>query len=798
MLEFFRKYQRYFFIVIAVVIVISFSFFGTHSTIGAPQKAEDHCIGHGVDGSKLMKRELDHMVRLISSDRSDLALSEKGVMPNFFNDGVIRKDLLGTGIGTLLVNAYFDLLKEDLSERMEHHKNYVPYKHPTAPFIGVESLWGQVLPMQKKHLETFLHQTPEMNEGAFGLLVNLYLGESAFPPNVLREYLMYQQKHFSWIEPDPALERVNLNVFNARSLEEWFGPSFLELSGQFIINAALIAKERGYKVSFEEARVDLVRNGYDAMKTHLRRSKVSEDELSEFWHRQLFSLGMSEKEAVLTWQKVMLFRRLFDDVGGAVFVDPDIYETFYGFASKEANIDLYRLPKELDMKDFSSLMKLELYLDTVAKNRKEGLMLPESFATPNEVAKSCPELVEQRFLVEVARVEKDEIALDVSIKKMWEWQLEKENFELLSKEFPELQLKNANDSDGYFAALESLNQETRAKLDRFSRGKIVESHPEWIQDALSEKQLSTLELSISPNGKNTLFDDLDSGKELLNLLSSAALKEELESDSKAADAKRALEVFTNNHESYFRFHVIDRDLTKTILTFKEANERGALDTLLEKHLKSAYPNVRTKNPAVFKTEDNEWKDLQDVKMEVGRVLYEKTLKNIEKEASYLGAALSDERFENLDGFYPRHRLISHMRKAEKDVRREGESSKFLKQDPLPSPLGKLPQSPDLKAQWGLVKESLNYKNHEKSPWFTPEVFSMVEKSWSEVKLRSAGSLSFFQLQEKTVPSGNFASEIKKGKEILSKEAEQHLMTDVIKRLQETQAIKLTHVDAERS
>ena len=75
---------------------------------------------------------------------------------------------------------------------------------------------------------------------------------------------------------------------------------------------------------------------------------------------------------------------------------------------------------------------------------------------------------------------------------------------------------------------------------------------------------------------------------------------------------------------------------------------------------------------------------------------------------------------------------------------------------------------------------------------------MVEKSWSEVKLRSAGNLSFFQLQEKTVPSGNFASEIKKGKEILSKEAEQHLMTHVIKRLQETQAIKLTHVDAERS
>ncbi len=33
MLAFFRKYQRYFFLVITIVIVISFSFFGTYSTL---------------------------------------------------------------------------------------------------------------------------------------------------------------------------------------------------------------------------------------------------------------------------------------------------------------------------------------------------------------------------------------------------------------------------------------------------------------------------------------------------------------------------------------------------------------------------------------------------------------------------------------------------------------------------------------------------------------------------------------------------------------------------------------------
>ncbi|MCP5505245.1 MAG: SurA N-terminal domain-containing protein, partial [Chlamydiales bacterium] len=205
MLDFFRKYQRYFFVVIAVVIVISFSFFGTHQTINQPQKVEDRCIGQAVDGSKMMKSEVDQMIRFIWSDRSDITLAEKGIMPNFFNDGVIRKDLMGTGIGTLLVNAYFEDLQVELQEKMERHKNYHPYVHPTAPFISVKNLWAQVLPAQKMNLERFLDKATEMTPETFSLLVDLYLGETAFPPHILREYLMFQEKHYDWIQPDPAL-----------------------------------------------------------------------------------------------------------------------------------------------------------------------------------------------------------------------------------------------------------------------------------------------------------------------------------------------------------------------------------------------------------------------------------------------------------------------------------------------------------------------------------------------------------------------------------------------------------------
>ena len=791
MLEFFRKYQRYFFIFIAVVIVISFSFFGTHTTLNAPQKIEDRCIGQKIDGSKLMRSDLQKMTLFISSDRNDLALGERNRMPNFFNDGVIRKDLLGTGIGTLLVQAYFEELRDELAEKMNRHKEYRPYSHPSAPFISMENLWSQVLPPQKVNLDRFLKDTHEMNSEAFSLLVELYLGESAFPPNILREYLLYQQKHYSWIEPDPALQRANLSLFNCHSIEDWFGSRFVELVAQFVLNAETIARGRGYKVSEEEARVDLIRNGYEALQGQMRNKEVSQDDVSELWQQQLRYLGMNEKEAVAVWQKVMLFRRLFEDVGGAVFVDPQIYQTFYGFASKTAEVDLYHLPESLNLKDFSSLMKLELYLDQVAKNRKEVLLLPRSFSAAEEVEKTCPELVEERFLVEVAQINISDVALNVSVKETWEWQLEKDNYELLEKAFPQLTLKDGSDAEGYFAALEALPYAMRQKVDAFSRKKIVERHPEWITDALNQAHMKVKEVSYSPKSEETPFQG---GEKLAKLLRAAALKGELEVNPDALKAREALEQFTADGETYFRFQVVDRDLERVILTFAEANERGILDRLLAKHLETAYPKVRGKNPALFKDDQGEWKPAEEVQSEIGKILYNDRLKKLEEEVVRLGCSKEENA---QDAFYSQYRLLPYMRVAEKEIRKVGAESHFLKQSEASSSEG-LSQKPSLEDQWSLIREHKRFKNHEKSPWFNSDIFSMVEKGWSNVAHRSGGNLSFFQLIEKTGPTGNFAEEMKEGQAILSREAERHLMGDLIEKMKAKEVVQFEHDNAQRS
>ena len=58
MLDFFRRHQRYFFAVITVVIVISFSFFGTYSTLSNSSFREQIAFTN-VDGTDVTRHELD-------------------------------------------------------------------------------------------------------------------------------------------------------------------------------------------------------------------------------------------------------------------------------------------------------------------------------------------------------------------------------------------------------------------------------------------------------------------------------------------------------------------------------------------------------------------------------------------------------------------------------------------------------------------------------------------------------------------------------------------------------------------
>lgn len=796
MLEFFRKYQRYFFVVIAVVIVISFSFFGTHQAITNPKEVPDHPIGIAVDGSQMRKKEVDEISRFLWSDRMDMQLTEKRVMPNFFNDGVIRKDFLSSGLGVMLASEYFESIRDSFESRVEKHKHFRPYQHPTAPFIGVESLWGQVLPVQKENLDKFLKGNLPVDANLFSLLVDLYLGETAFPPNVLREYLMFQQKHYNWVQPDPALPQTDLNLFQCTSVQDWFGSDFMQLVSQFVHNTALIAKKKGYHVSREEARVDLFRNGYEALQAQNRSEEVDQAELSNLWKQQLMYLGMDEKAALTVWQKVMLMRRLFEDYGNAALLDSHQYQKFHSYASKSALVDLYQLPPALQLGDFNSLMKLIYYTQAVSAEETSGMELPQKYISVQRAKKLYPELVRSRFLIEVAEVNKEDLALNVSLKEMWDWQLDPVNFKALEKEFPELAVSRATDAESFFAALEKLSPDVHRKLDHASRLKIVDLHPEWIAAALDEASLQTKEISIAPKGSQVGLTGLENATELMQLLSVASLKGSLESDDQALQARSALEQYSANGKTYYRIHVLDKSPEMTLMTFAEARENGVIDKLLEEHLEKEYRKLRAQNPTPFKAESGEWKPFNEVKNEVGRLVYKDVLQDIDQKVAQVGVTVDQKRFEDLNGFYPKYSLYRYMQAALSDIRIKGQASTYLTKAHLVPEEGKLSPRPALSDQWKIAVESKVYKNYEKSPWFDESLFAMVEKGWSTIKAPRDGKLSFFQLQEKQVPEETYLQEIKQGRQVLSVEAQRFLMTEVLDELKAKDAIHMQQIDVE--
>ncbi len=792
MLNFFRTYQRYFFFFIAIVIVISFSFFGTHATLGPVKQVEDSLIGQACDGSQMKRQEIDEIVRFIATDSQDTQLQEKRQIPNFLNDGVIRRDFFSTGLAVMLVEHYFKALEKDFAKRVKQHKNYRLYKHPSSPFISVKSLLEEILPLQKKRLDQFLSDKEGATPKIFSLLVDLYLEEKALPPSILRQYLIFQQKQHHWIDPDPHLRNRNLNLFYCTSLEDWFGRDFIELVAQFIHNGAIIAQERGYHVSKEEARSNLLQNGYQAFKKQTNKEVVNQTEFAAFFKQQLFSLQLDEKQALRVWQKVMLLRRLFQDCASASLFDTYQYKAFHSYASKTAFIDVYQLQSSMQIKDFESLLELVFYLDVIGKKREAPNDLPKVFKTVGEVEEKYPELVQKRYLVEVAKVTENEVTLHIPIKRIWEWQLKKENFNRLKKHFGFLKGDEWKGKENFFIALEGLTLNQREKIDAFSRTLILKESPEWVEKAFDKASLETKEIAISSKGTPFFIEGIQDGKELQKLLEKSPFKKEITDDKVKVITRKELECYSQDGNSFFRFYLLDRDKEKSIMTFEEARKRQILTPLLETILESHYRAVRSKNPLVYQNKSGSWKPFDEVKDEAGKDFYRFLLQTIDQDFAQGNHALSPKRLIDLNFFYPHYFFYKYMNQALKDLQIRGGKSRYLlkKKNEDEQKEERLSKQSPLQDQFLLRLVKKVHKNYEKGFFFDETLFTMVEKGWSSVKKSEKEGLGFFQLQEKRVPEESYLNEIKKGGFLLGGEAKRFLMDTILKELKKRGGIHL--------
>lgn len=800
MLGFFRRYQRYVFLVVTFVIIVSFSFFGTYNTIPA-ENIREQVAFTAIDGTQVSRADLEEMVLFLSTDADDKVIFGGAWGPNFLNDGVIRKDFLQTGLAEILAVQYEPALAADLQKRLEKERRNVLYSHPDASFLSVEAVWNYFSPDMKTNYNNLKRANKGSSEDAIAARIRLYLGERRMPPPLLRQVLRYQEKQNAGVKPDPNLDRTDLSLFGYHSIDDWFGPNFVRIISEFVINAAKVAEQKGYVVTKEEAFSDLVRNAQASYQQNLQNPNLSVSNSGEYLNEQLRRMTMDQGLAVKLWRQVLLFRRLFQDIGQSVLVDTFSFEQINQYAKESASGTLYQLPRDLQINSYEALQKLETYLSAVSKrptDESKVLTLPTEFLSASEVSKKYPELVEKRYFIEFSQVDKKNLQTKVSVKDSWNWQVEDKNWATLKKEFPELATKKGDTREERFAALESLDNRTRSRVDAFTRNAILDTRSEIVVAALNDAEVEQQAVGLTQKGNNPPFTGLKDPKKLMALLDAAPLAGEEGSASDASKkAQEQLNIYSDNNQNYYRIRVLERKPDLEVLTFAEANKRGALNTLVESELDAYYQKNRAQNASAYQNADKSWKPFADVRTAVADQYYAKVLKAIRQE--YAKTAPKDKKQELTTGENAApYRMYAYVKTAKESLEKTPEKgAAYVRQSQTIDPSHKLADKEPLANQWLIEeKDYIVERSKDERKLNAQEVLNLAVGSWTALQVSPNGDVYFFK---KTSDKGSSTSplvleKVDQARRLMSDDSQRAYMRSLIVELKNKNAISLDYLN----
>ena len=104
-------------------------FFGTNRSNIQPTKAEKQTrsVGKAIDGSSIAFCDIMELIRVLETDQFDPFIFEEDSGINLLNDGVLKKEILGTGIGKMLLLKYRDQFEDTLAEKIKNGKKFQMY-----------------------------------------------------------------------------------------------------------------------------------------------------------------------------------------------------------------------------------------------------------------------------------------------------------------------------------------------------------------------------------------------------------------------------------------------------------------------------------------------------------------------------------------------------------------------------------------------------------------------------------------------------------------------------------------------
>ena len=751
MFAFFRTHQKLFLIVITVIIIITFSFFGTQRAMdgSSNNRIKDQVVSSTIDGSKIKKSEIDTLSYFLQ--REEEIASKVNIQSS-----VILKDFFETKFVGCLATKFFKNVSSDFQKKLEKAHKFVPYTHPQVDVISAENIWRFLAPSINVNLEA-LHKKTEFDPETFYLFLNLYLSQRNFSAEKLKKILWDQQTQCNWLKPDRTIMQENMNLFGFNSIVDWFGQDLVDLLSQVILNVADIAEHKGYKVSRNEALADLMKNSKDVLSRVQSGTIANSDSFKEL----LSAYGMREDTMVDVWRKVLLFRKYMNDIGEKVLLD-NLSKSALSCCNKEkASIELYKLPKELELKSFEGLMKLQVYLDATAStaSQKDKIAFPSSFLTAAEVEKKHPELVEKRYEVKFKHINLNEIGILIGEKKLWSWQLEDENYALLKNEFT--QLKDLSDAkEKRFANLESLDQKIRGQVDGFSRKKILLSDKKIILDQLCNQKEEQRFIGI----KTKTIKPVLKGIEDKNLFS-ALEKEKICAVDENVSEDSSLFCYSDNNEDFYRIALLSKAEAKTVVPFAEAVKEEILDSLLDSRLHSKYSALSDKEIDQMKDKNGSKKPLCEVKNQLGVLVFHDLLDKLDAKCKK-----SNITRDTLNAYATSYAYFNL-----KDIKEKMKDTSF---------------DGTILGAWKLEKEELVVTAESKNQWLKDALLSKETPAvWSDVNIAADGNVSFYKFLEKQIDEKATKEEIDQAKKRLSNNAKQAALDDILSRLDDKNLLK---------
>lgn len=542
MLQFFRRHQKYFFIFITIVIVASFSFFGSYQafTPAFTKQGNDEVIFHTVEGKPIKRSHLNQMIQFL--EREDWMQMPKILDGNYLNDGVISKDFLEGGLVQPLFARYGEVYREELAAKLNKERAFQPYQHPYLLSLGADQIWSLFAPEIPKHLQDLKRFDDPIK--AFETKVALFLAERNFPPAFLTYVIRYQEREqLRNVPPDERLMRDVVSLFGYHHLSDWFTEKFVEHVATAVIQMAALAHQKGYVVSREEALTELLSKSQKTYEELAKQGEIPVASGGELLQVYLRQKGLEETKLVSLWQEITLFRRMMQDVGSAALVDSLALEQFHSYAGKQVTLELYQMAPEFRFKNEEERGIFATYLDAVSPAGFKGI--PLKLASLENVEKKAPQLVGKKYRVALASLKRESLHGKVSVKETWDWELA--HWEELQKTFPELTQKEGTP----FERLEQVSN--RKKIDAYARDQIIKEHPEWIEETIKELTLTEREIFVSSGGEHEPLPGITDKSAFETLL----------------DAQDGLTCYTQDEKNYYRLCVVER-LPKEILSFKEA------------------------------------------------------------------------------------------------------------------------------------------------------------------------------------------------------------------------------------